>query len=134
MQQYLIPRKAALICAACFLVAIIVNATGMVRVETVTGAIPSLCPFKIITGIECPGCGMTRAMVSLVKGHPGDAASHNPFCFFLVFLLLLSILPSRLLERSRTRLGRVLPVFYSGILVLVLIFWVFDRLLPSVFG
>ena len=134
MQQYLIPRKAALICAACFLVLAVVSATGIIRIDTAMGKIPALCPFKNITGIECPGCGMTRAFISLIHGHPSDAARFNPFCFFLVFVLFLSVLPSRLFERGRTRLMRIFPVFYSAMLVLILAFWVFDRLLPSLFG
>ncbi|MDB5121992.1 MAG: hypothetical protein JWP94_121 [Mucilaginibacter sp.] len=27
------------------------------------------CPFKYITGIECPGCGFQRSVIALVQGH-----------------------------------------------------------------
>ena len=133
MQHYLIPRKIALICAAVFLLLIVVNTTGMVRIDKLTGAIPVFCPFKAITGIACPGCGMTRAITSLIEGEPGNAALYNPFCFFLLFVLLMSILPMhRLRQPVRTRLEHVLPVFYAVALSLVVTFWVFDRLLPHV--
>jgi len=26
------------------------------------------CPFKYLTGIDCPGCGFQRSMVALLKG------------------------------------------------------------------
>jgi hypothetical protein len=26
------------------------------------------CPFKYVTGIDCPGCGFQRSMLALVKG------------------------------------------------------------------
>ncbi|MBP1748604.1 MAG: hypothetical protein H6Q52_1143 [Deltaproteobacteria bacterium] len=133
MQQYLIPRRIALSCAALFLCLIIVNATGMVRIETVTEAVPAFCPFKAITGIACPGCGMTRAMTSLIDGRPGDAILYNPFCFFLLFILLLSIMPGRWSTLSRLY-AQLLPVFYGLVLFLVLAFWVVDRLLPSIVG
>jgi hypothetical protein len=27
------------------------------------------CPFKYITGIDCPGCGFQRAIITLFQGH-----------------------------------------------------------------
>jgi hypothetical protein len=35
------------------------------------------CPFKALTGLDCPGCGMMRGMHSLLRGHPGQALNHN---------------------------------------------------------
>jgi hypothetical protein len=26
------------------------------------------CPFKLLTGYDCPGCGMQRALIELLKG------------------------------------------------------------------
>ncbi len=134
MEQYLIPRKIAVSCVAIFLLLVMVNMTGMVRIEKITGTIPVFCPFKAITGIACPGCGMTRAITSLIDGHPGNAALYNPFCFFLLFVLLMSTLPMhRLRPAVRTRLEHALPVFYAVVLSLVVTFWVFDRLLPQIY-
>jgi hypothetical protein len=27
------------------------------------------CPFKYVTGIDCPGCGFQRSLLALLKGH-----------------------------------------------------------------
>ncbi|MBC7418570.1 MAG: DUF2752 domain-containing protein [Pedobacter sp.] len=27
------------------------------------------CPFKLLTGIECPGCGFQRSIIALFEGH-----------------------------------------------------------------
>lgn len=35
------------------------------------------CPFKALTGLDCPGCGTTRAMHQLFTGHPGAAVGLN---------------------------------------------------------
>jgi len=131
MQHYLIPRKVALTFTAIFLFLIVVDMTGAAHVEKLARAIPVFCPFKAITGVACPGCGMTRAMLSLIDGRPGDAVLYNPFCFFLLFILVLSLMPGRWLTRLEAD-TRVLPVLYSAVLFLVLAFWFFDRLLPHI--
>lgn len=52
---------------------------------------PILCYVRRITGLPCPGCGMTRAFCALSKGLPGEALRHNLLAYPL--LLLLTIAP-----------------------------------------
>ena len=40
--------------------------------------LPTLCPFRRVTGLDCPGCGMTRALSALLHGDPDAAAAHHP--------------------------------------------------------
>lgn len=35
------------------------------------------CPFRFITGLPCPGCGMTRALLALLKGHLAESIACN---------------------------------------------------------
>jgi hypothetical protein len=35
------------------------------------------CPFKSLTGFDCPGCGLTRALHALLTGQPLRALDHN---------------------------------------------------------
>ena len=35
------------------------------------------CPFRAVTGLDCPGCGATRAVHATLTGHPGRAFDHN---------------------------------------------------------
>ena len=35
------------------------------------------CAFKAATGLDCPGCGMTRGLHALVRGDIVRAANHN---------------------------------------------------------
>lgn len=37
------------------------------------------CPFHAVTGLWCPGCGMTRAVHHLLRGDPVTAISFNVF-------------------------------------------------------
>lgn len=48
------------------------------------------CVFYKITGIQCPGCGNTRAVLSLVRGDIKAAFEYNAF-FLPEILYLLSI-------------------------------------------
>lgn len=40
---------------------------------------PVICPFRLLTGLPCPGCGMTRAWVFALHGNLGRALAENPF-------------------------------------------------------
>jgi len=52
-----------------------------------------LCFFKMTTGLDCPGCGSTRALHALLHGRFEEAFLFNPLLF--VFLIVgLFALPS----------------------------------------
>lgn len=40
------------------------------------------CPFKIITGLSCPGCGIQRAIYSLLHGNIVDAIQYNYYLLY----------------------------------------------------
>lgn len=40
---------------------------------------PELCPFRRMTGLPCPGCGLTRSWVALAHGDLGSAVAFNLF-------------------------------------------------------
>lgn len=96
----------------------------------VTESNPPACPFKIMTGLDCPGCGATRATNALLHGNLGAALDHN---LLLVLLLPVIVLAYGLwLLRSfgvavpeLPRLRRWAP----ALIVLTLAFWGL-RLLP----
>ena len=41
------------------------------------------CPIHRLTGVPCPGCGMSRALFSLVKFDFAGAWYYHPMAFFL---------------------------------------------------
>ena len=55
----------------------------------------SLCPFHTITGLLCPGCGMTRAMISLGQFKLEEAIKYNMFSIPLVILMLFYLWPGK---------------------------------------
>ncbi|MHB8111103.1 MAG: DUF2752 domain-containing protein [Syntrophorhabdaceae bacterium] len=134
MRLYLVPRKLAFALAGSFLGLTLINMTGLASFEKITGVIPGFCPFHAVTGILCPGCGMTRAIVSLTGGNISEAFFYNPFSFFLVFMVSISMVPEKWMGMIRVPLARVMPAIYVSVLSLVLTFWVFDRLIPHLAG
>jgi hypothetical protein len=48
-----------------------------------------LCPFHLITGMDCPGCGMTRALLTLGQLNVKQAIALNPFSLPLFSVMLL---------------------------------------------
>ncbi len=54
------------------------------------GHLPSVCLFYHLTGLPCPGCGLTRSFVCLGHGRFGEALHWHPLgpAIFLLFLLL----------------------------------------------
>ena len=49
----------------------------------VAGSYPG-CAFHQLTGLWCPGCGLTRGTYQLLHGHVGAAVSYNVFAPLVV--------------------------------------------------
>ncbi len=49
------------------------------------------CPFHAITGLACPGCGMTRALVLVSQLQWGPALRMNPLVFALLGFAALTL-------------------------------------------
>ena len=85
-----------LLLAAGLAYALWVRATGL--------ALP--CPFRAVTGFQCPGCGVTRLCLSLLRGDLPGAWRANPA--LLLLLPVLAALGVRLAARY-VREGRAVP-------------------------
>ncbi len=76
------------------------------------------CPLRYLTGIPCPGCGMTRAALALLRLDFADAFSWHPMIFAIVpYALVTGIL----LLTKKTSLHRLLPsaIVLAGCMVIV---------------
>ena len=49
------------------------------------------CPWFTLTGLQCPGCGTTRALHALVHGDVAAALALNPFTMTLGILVMLKL-------------------------------------------
>lgn len=52
---------------------------------------PVLCPFRLLTGLPCPGCGLTRSFCAIAQGRWGDAFADHLFGPALMAALVVGI-------------------------------------------
>lgn len=76
------------------------------------------CPFKAITGIPCPGCGMTRAVLHACKGDFREAFRYHPLWIVAVPLVIVEILNEMGIIKIPRKLNNVILVI-AGVLLLV---------------
>jgi hypothetical protein len=76
---------------------LLAGCVGLAVVDPTDG--PPLCPFKALTGLDCPGCGGTRAAHQLFTGQLGAAVDLNllavlafPFVLWALFVSLTAML------------------------------------------
>lgn len=76
---------------------------------------PTVCPFALITGTACPGCGMTRAFGFLARGDMASALTYHP----LVILIAIQAIAGWVwfVLRSRGKVRQLSSRFTSAILV-----------------
>ncbi|BBC28898.1 hypothetical protein SGFS_001890 [Streptomyces graminofaciens] len=89
------------------------------------GRFPS-CPFRAVTGWDCPGCGSLRALHALTHGDVVAAVDYNA--------LLVGFLPFGAVIWLRAVTGRfrprVLPVWAARALAATVVLWAVIRNLP----
>ena len=104
------------------------------------------CPFYLLTGLECPGCGSQRAIHSLLNGDPVSAMHYNLLLVLAIpYLLLYAVLVIALKVRNRipgfspefAKLCKRLEMaLYHGpalrvVLAVILLFWLFRNFTPT---
>ena len=87
-----------------------------------------LCLFHLIYGVDCPGCGMTRGISHLLRGHMITALQYHPFSplvlAYLIFQSLSLFLPLEFkrqvaigLSRHEAKLGILFWILVSSFLL-----------------
>lgn len=86
---------------------------------------PVLCAFRLVTGIPCPGCGMTRAWASLALGDWASAWTYHPLALPFVGLVVVYALLAWAPEawQARWRMLWRSPWWSGGLLSVVLAVW-----------
>lgn len=89
------------------------------------------CPTKVLTGLDCPGCGAQRALHAVLHGNFAEAISYNFFLVVGIPYLLAAVIAAagtgRVAMWVRTRL--LSPTMVWLYIILYLIWWVVRNIL-----
>jgi hypothetical protein len=101
-------------CSAIVVLSFLLSVRNQTRVVLpwVNVPLPELCMMRRMTGLGCPGCGMTRCFISLARGDVAAAWSYNP-AGLLMFAVIAFQIPFRSLQLWRIRRG--LPELRTGL-------------------
>ncbi|MFO0696751.1 MAG: DUF2752 domain-containing protein [Polyangiales bacterium] len=75
--------------AALRLVSVVALAGAALLAAAIVGL--PICPTKLLFGVPCPGCGLTRAMIAIAKGDFAAMARHHPLAPLVLGFLLYAL-------------------------------------------
>jgi len=129
MKSYLIPRSISFSFLSTLIILSFCNYMSILQTEKIINiANFVVCPFRLITGIPCPGCGMTRSFFAITQGDFLNAACLNPFSFFLIFLLGISLFPDSYIVKTGPRTVKLMKSFFILVISLTLSHWLLFKL------
>ena len=76
------------------------------------------CFYKAFLGIECPGCGMQRSFIELLRGNLSESLTLYPALSTTVFLIVLLIIHLIFKLRNGALMLKILFIINAGIMVL----------------
>ena len=84
------------------------------------------CVFNLITGLLCPGCGNTRAVLCLSRLDFSGALSYNPMFFFEVFYILrvMWVASHNYITSGKFSYGKKLRIIDITALVAIIGWWI----------
>lgn len=93
-----------------------------------------LCPFRLLTGLLCPGCGLTHAFVHLTHGDLGLAFDHHPFgpLVYAVFVVTVGWAVLHRWVRPMPDALRLWRLTAPVVAASWALWWTTQRLLPAV--
>lgn len=92
---------------------------------SVVGEGPVLCPFRLATGLPCPGCGLTRSWVAAAHGDLSTAFADNLFGPISLAVVMLAVVTAVVVRiAAPAHLGVLARVGRSRITVGVAAVWI----------
>ena len=85
------------------------------------GAGIAICPSKAVSGVPCPGCGMTRSVTNWMHGDVSEAMRYHPFGWAAVvvaaWFAIKPVLPRAVRRMDQLRVVRVAAIVFLLIFV-----------------
>jgi hypothetical protein len=91
---------------------------------------PVLCPSRLLFGVDCPGCGMTRSVTHLLHGRLADSFALHRLGWLVLAAVVFQV-PYRSWRlsggRSRVANPRVGQILLWGFFALLIVNWLLPR-------
>ena len=89
------------------------------------------CPMKMLTGYDCPSCGVQRAIHAVLHGDFAKAISYNPFFVISVPYFLLVLYSTVFKNSFAVKLRGIVCHRYAlyGYIVLFFLWWILRNVL-----
>ena len=89
------------------------------------------CPFKLLTGYDCPGCGSQRALHALLHGDVKQAFTYNPLFILAIPYVIIGFIFNQ--DKVKTKYPRLRKALFGQkaiyiILFIVIAFWLLRNL------
>jgi len=125
------PLAAPIACGCCLLA----GAAYVAADNPSNGGVFLPCPFRTLTGLWCPGCGLTRATHHLLRGDVMQALRYHLFVAVILLALAATWLVWLLHSAGRTvRVTRWVPVRVQVVAGTALVAFAVVRNIPGVDG
>lgn len=84
------------------------------------------CPFHLLTGLECPSCGSTRALHFILHGDIAQGLAFNPMA--PVLWLLAAAIVVLAVGFPRQRVSAMMRVLVGAYIVVYILWWIVRNL------
>ncbi len=96
--------------------------TGLALLQLLSrGAFHFICPFREITGLRCPGCGNTNALLAIARCEFYDAYMCNPMFFPEAALAAAGVIYLSALYIKKSRPSKAAAAIFAGGAALILL-------------
>ena len=114
-----------------FLTIAIILTAILLAIGFKNGTLKVYCPFNLITGFLCPGCGNTRATLSLLRFDFNSVFKYNLMYFLEIFycLWLYANVCINYIKEGRFFYGRKWIKFDVAILIIIILWGMFRNII-----
>lgn len=85
------------------------------------------CPFKELTNVDCPGCGIQRSFILLIKGHFSASFLMYPALIPILLLFVLLILQIAKKLRNGHAVLKYGYIFCAGVITVSYIYKIITK-------
>jgi len=84
------------------------------------------CPFKYLTGIDCPGCGFQRSVIALLKGNLHQSIAFYPATIPFIITILLVLFDGRFHFDKKHIAKKMLYLFTGNVMLFAYLFKLYN--------